>query len=113
MIAQYGIENVTKMLAPEELKLVVISSGKEKSRYPEEYLLYGEEIRRYSVALTALRDICDEITRRGRSGIVMPRIIVSIDDPYALIMRCRDDEVRRLLRVIYARGLNCGIEPCA
>lgn len=110
MIAQYEMDRVLKMFSPEELQIVAIRSGAQDGCCPPDYLLYGEEITRYSVALTALRDLCDDITRRSRTGIVMPRVIVRIDDPYALIMRCPDGEIANLLDTIAVHGKDCGIE---
>ena len=110
MIARYSIERATRMLAPEELKLVVISCRPASRSCPREYLLYGEEIKRYSAALSALRDVCDEISRRSRTGIVMPRIVVDIDDPDALACRCPDGEIDNLLDKICVCGPARGIE---
>ena len=113
MIAQYEIGEVTKMLCPEELQIVAISSGGARLRCPSDYLLYGEEITGYSAALTALRSAYDDIARRERTGLVMPRMIVHIDNPEALIMRCPNGEIADLLDIIASRGGACGIELAA
>ena len=109
MIAQYGLKEMTGMFATAELKVIAITGGR-RSVCPEDYLLYGEEITRYSYALAALRDVCDEITRRSRTGMVVPRIVVCIDDARSLALRSPDGEITRLLGIIASRGPTHGIE---
>lgn len=114
MITQnYGINEIIRMFSPTELRIVSIVPKAEECCLPKEYMLYGEPIDKYSLALSALRRTCDEITRRKRNGIVMPRVIVSIDNVDGLICRCSDGEVCDLLDLIYTRGENCGIELIA
>lgn len=109
MIAQYDVKDMTGMFAPAELKIIAIT-GKNKDRCPAEYLMYGEEITRYSYALAALRDVCDEIARRSRNGLVIPRIVICTDDADSLALRSPDGEISSLLGIISERGTACGIE---
>lgn len=109
----YGINEIIKMFSPAELRIVPIVPKAEECKVPEEYMLYGEPIDKYSLALSALRRTCDEITRRTHNGIVMPRVIVSIDNVDGLIRRCADGEVCDLLDLIETRGEGCGIELIA
>ena len=109
---KYGLKKITGMLGANELQLVPIVCGKGED-LPEQYLLYGEEIKDYSLALIALRDMCDEITRRNRSGMVLPRMVVSVDNVDALLLRSPDGEIARLLDILESEGEKCGVELVA
>lgn len=114
MITQnYGLKEIMGMFSPAELRILSIVPKADECSIPEEYMLYGEPIDKYSLALRALRNACDEINRRKYSGIVMPRVIVSIDNVDGLIRRCSDGEVSDLLDLIYTRGADFGIELIA
>ena len=114
MIAQtFPLKQLVKMFRSSELKVVPIVSGSGEVGVPAEYMLYGGAINRYSQALSVLRDVCDEITRRRRSGIVMPRLVVSVDNVDSLLLRSPDGEVARLLDILSAEGEECGVELVA
>ena len=114
MIAQtFPLKQLVKMFRSSELKVVPIVSGSGEVGVPAEYMLYGGAINRYSQALSVLRDVCDEITRRRRSGIVMPRLVVSVDNVDSLLLRSPDGEVARLLDILSAAGEECGVELVA
>ncbi len=109
---KYGLKKITGMFGANELQLVPIVCGKGEE-LPEQYLLYGQEIKDYSLALVALRDMCDEIARRSRSGLVLPRMVVSVDNVDALLLRSPDGEIARLLDILDKEGENCGVELVA
>ncbi len=110
---KYEIQDIVTMFDPTELKVLPIVANKEDCRIPAAYMLYGEPIDKYSLALTALRFVCDEITRRTYNGRVLPRVIVSVADLDGLIIRCPDGEVCDLLDIIAAQGEQCGVELSA
>ena len=109
---KYGLKGITGMFGANELQLVPIVCGQGEN-LPEQYLLYGQEIKDYSLALVALRDMCDEITRRTRSGLVLPRMVVSVDNVDALLLRSPDGEIARLLDILESEGEKCGVELVA
>ncbi len=114
MIAQqFSLWHIIGMFRTTELRIVPIVARAEECDIPDEYMLYGRPIDRFSHALAALRDMCDEITRRRRSGLVLPRVIVSVDNPDALILRSPDGEAARLLDILARDGENYGIELVA
>ena len=92
-----------------ELKILPIVTERKACALPSEYMLYGAPVDRYSEALTALR----EISRRKRRGLVMPRVIVSVDNVDALLLRSPDGEIAGLLDIIDSRGRDCGVELVA
>lgn len=114
MIAdKFSVTQIVGMFRASELKIVPIVTGKADIGVPSEYMLYGEPIDRYSHALAALRQVCDEINRRRYSGLVVPRVIVSIDNVDALLVRGGDGEIAGLLDIICDRGADCGVELIA
>lgn len=114
MIAdKFSLRQIVKMCRPAELKVVPIVTGARECEVPAEYMFYGEPVSRYSFALTALRDVCDEINRRRFSGLVVPRVIVSVDNVDALIVRSSDGEIAELLDIIARRGADFGVELVA
>lgn len=114
MIAdKYSVKQIVKMFRASELKIVPIVTNEKDCGVPREYMLYGEPIDRYSHALAALRNVCDEINRRRYSGLVVPRVIVSVDNVDALLVRSEDGEIAGLLDIINERGADCGIELTA
>ncbi len=114
MIAQqFGLDLIVRMFRSTELRVVPIVTRAEECDVPDEYMLYGRPIDRFSHAVAALRDMCDEISRRRRSGIVLPRVIVSVSNPDALILRSPGGEVAELLDILARDGEDFGIELVA
>lgn len=114
MIAdKFSVKQIVKMFRASELKIVPIVTGDRDPGVPGEYMLYGEPIDRYSHALAALRNVCDEINRRRFSGLVVPRLIVSVDNVDALLVRSGDGEIAGLLDIISEKGADCGVELVA
>ena len=109
----YTTEEIVKMCRSTELKILPIVTERKACALPSEYMLYGAPVDGYSEALTALRDVCDEISRRKRRGLVMPRVIVSVDNVDALLLRSPDGEIAGLLDIIDSRGRDCGVELVA
>ena len=114
MIAQnFSLEQIVRMFRASELKVVPIVADRAECKLPAEYMLYGDPIDRYSHALRALRDMCDEINRRRYSGLVVPRLIVSVENVDALLLRSGDGEIARLLDILSEHGADYGVELVA
>ena len=110
MIAKvHPIEKIIKMCRPNELKIILISP-KPVENIPSEYMFYGQAITNGKLALAVLRDVCDEVGRRKKNGLVLPRLIVSIDDVRSLSAIAPDGEVSYLLRLLNKHGEDCGVE---
>ena len=111
MIArEYPVCGILEMCRPTELKVIPIVSEADSVRIPSAYMYYGQAIDKYPLALAVLRDVCQEISKRQRSGLVMPRLIVSIEDKTALINQCSDGEISGLLEYLSRQGEACGVE---
>ena len=70
MIAkQHPIERILKMCPSTELKIIPITARTSLPYIPDEYMLYGQPVSNGRLALAVLRDVCDEVAKRKKSGI--------------------------------------------